>query len=132
MDVLDAVRYRSSARRFIEKLVPRELIHEIIEHCRRAPSSMNTQPWEIWAVTGEPLAALKEANLSSVAAGDMAGKGGWARRVYEGVHWERQIGVAVQLYESLGIAPRYREARRVGAAGIPLLRRPGGAFPVRG
>jgi nitroreductase len=49
------VHTRRSVRGFKAEPVPRTVIEEIIEVAKRAPSSMNTQPWHVHVLTGEPL-----------------------------------------------------------------------------
>jgi nitroreductase len=50
MDFEALVHTRRSVRGFKAKPVLRAVIEEIIETAKRAPSSMNTQPWHIPAV----------------------------------------------------------------------------------
>ena len=45
MDFEALVKTRRSVRGFKVEPVPRSVIEEIIEIAKRAPSSMNTQPW---------------------------------------------------------------------------------------
>lgn len=52
MDILDAIRNRSSVRAFLDKPVPKEQILQILEAARFAPSGVNTQPWQV-VVVGE-------------------------------------------------------------------------------
>ena len=55
MDFETLVQTRKSVRGFKKQPVARAVIEEIIEVAKRAPSSMNTQPWHIHVLTGEPL-----------------------------------------------------------------------------
>ena len=55
MDFEELVNTRKSVRGFKSQPVPRAVIEEIIEVAKRAPSSMNTQPWHVHVLTGEPL-----------------------------------------------------------------------------
>ena len=55
MDFETLVQTRKSVRGFRQQPVPRAVIEDIIEVAKRAPSSMNTQPWHIHVLTGEPL-----------------------------------------------------------------------------
>ncbi len=59
MNVSEAVRSRHSIRAFLDKPVPRDIFREILETAARAPSGGNVQPWRLYAVIGEPLAAFK-------------------------------------------------------------------------
>jgi nitroreductase len=51
LDAIDALKTRRSIRRYEEKPVPRELIEQIIDTARLAPSGRNTQPWEFIVIT---------------------------------------------------------------------------------
>lgn len=51
MDVFDAIRGRRSVRRYASRPVERELIEKVVDAGRWAPSSGNTQPVEVVAVT---------------------------------------------------------------------------------
>jgi hypothetical protein len=54
MDFETPVQTRKSVRGFTKEPVSRAVIEDIIEVAKRAPSSMNTQPWHIhvlpWAI----------------------------------------------------------------------------------
>ena len=59
----EAMRNRRSIRRFEEKEVPRELVQEILETARWAPSGNNVQPWRFIIVTDKgKIAPLSEAS----------------------------------------------------------------------
>ena len=55
MDFQALVHSRRSVRGFRDEAVPKAVIREIIEDAKRAPSSMNSQPWHVHVLTGEPL-----------------------------------------------------------------------------
>jgi nitroreductase len=44
---------RFSARAFLPKAVPREMLTDILQVASRAPSGTNTQPWRVYVLTGE-------------------------------------------------------------------------------
>jgi nitroreductase len=69
MELEAAVRGRRSIRKFTSKKVPGVLVDEILDAARWAPSWGNTQPWEFTVLTGEPLAAFKEAGGRMLEAG---------------------------------------------------------------
>ena len=69
MELEMAVRGRRSIRKFTSKKVPGVLVDEILDAARWAPSWGNTQPWEFYVLTGEPLAAFKEAGARMLADG---------------------------------------------------------------
>jgi len=51
MDILDFIKSRRSIRKFLDKPVEKELISQILEAARWAPSAGNCQPWRFLAVT---------------------------------------------------------------------------------
>ena len=53
MEALEAIRTRRSIRSFTEKPVSREIIEQLIDCARLAPSANNLQPWEFVVVTDE-------------------------------------------------------------------------------
>jgi nitroreductase len=60
------VKERRSIRGYKKKPVPQELIAEIIAVAKGAPSSMNTQPWFLHVVTGEPLDRIREGKATKI------------------------------------------------------------------
>jgi nitroreductase len=50
MDILDLIRSRRSIRAYKEDPVPEEVLNYILEAARWAPSSANSQPWDIVVV----------------------------------------------------------------------------------
>ena len=104
MDYNDIVHERRSIRGYLEKPVPRELIEEIIDLAKRAPSSMNTQPWHFHVITGEPLERIRKGNTEKMMSGSAVDREIKMNHGYEGPHRERQIEIAVQLFEAMGIA----------------------------
>jgi nitroreductase len=95
---------RRSIRGYKPNPVPRAVLEEIIGLALRAPSSMNTQPWHLWVVTGEPLDRIRQGNTERMVAGVPACKEVRSHGNYEGVHRDRQVEIAVQLFEAMGIA----------------------------
>ncbi|HUO58971.1 MAG TPA: nitroreductase [bacterium] len=59
--VRDALYARHTCRDFKSAPVPREIVEKILEAALRAPSTANTQPWEIYVAAGEPLLRLRQA-----------------------------------------------------------------------
>ena len=61
MDAITCLKTRMSIRQFKPEKVDRQLLSEVIEAARRAPSYKNSQPWEVMVVSGgkkEALAAM--------------------------------------------------------------------------
>ncbi len=69
MDFETLVKERRSIRGYKPDPVPKEVIEEIVEIAKGAPSSMNTQPWFLHVITGEPLDRIREGNTERMLAG---------------------------------------------------------------
>ncbi len=104
MDYNDIVHERRSIRGYQQKPVPRELIEEIIDLAKRAPSSMNTQPWHFHVITGEPLERIRKGNTEKMMSGSAVDREIKMNHGYEGPHRERQIEIAVLVFEAMGFA----------------------------
>ncbi|MBP8183370.1 MAG: nitroreductase family protein, partial [Rhodoferax sp.] len=104
MEFTPLIHARKSIRGYQKKPVPREVIEEIIEVAKWAPSSMNTQPWRVHVITGEPLNRIREGNTRNMVAGVPPKRDFPMKEAYEGVHRKRQIDIAVQLFDAMGIA----------------------------
>jgi nitroreductase len=111
MTFSELIKARRSVRGYRPDPVPRELIEEIISVAKWAPSSMNTQPWHVHVVTGEPLDKIRRGNTENMLAGVPPKREFPMRESYEGIHRKRQIEVAVQLFDAMGIARDDAERR---------------------
>ncbi|MEY2756639.1 MAG: hypothetical protein RIR33_417 [Pseudomonadota bacterium] len=107
----EVVRARRSIRGFLPNPVPRQLIREVVELAMRAPSSLNTQPWNFYVVAGAPLDRIRAGNTERNLAGVPDSREFRSRGVYEGAHRERQIEIAKQLFAAMGIAREDKRAR---------------------
>ena len=106
------VQDRRSVRGYRDEQVPRGVIEDIIDIARGAPSSMNTQPWQFHVLTGEPLDLIRQGNTERMVNGAAPQREISLNHGYEGAHRDRQIEIAVQLFESMGIAWEDKERRR--------------------
>ena len=104
MDFETLVNTRRSVRGFKKEPVPRAVIEEILAVAKRAPSSMNTQPWHVHVLTGEPLEQLRQRNMTEMAAGAKVNREIVTHGEYEGIHRKRQVDVAKKLFAVMGIA----------------------------
>ncbi len=111
MEFDDVVRTRRSIRGYQDKPVPKALIREILEIAMRAPTSLNSQPWNFYVCTGEVLDKIRMGNVERNVAGVPDSREFRMGPAYEGVHRERQIGIAVQLFEAMGIERHDKEKR---------------------
>ncbi|WP_216141333.1 nitroreductase [Priestia aryabhattai] len=119
MDVYEAVTSRRSVREFTDRPVTREVLERVLSAAAWSPSGSNLQPWNVYVLTGEPLAELKKCAGERLAAGDA-----WDEPEYEmypttlkSPYHERRSEFGKQRYGALGISPEDREASQRAAAG---------------
>jgi len=103
---------RRSIRGYKQEPVPKSVVREIIELAMRAPSSMNTQPWNFYVLTGEPLDKVRSGNVERILAGVPDSREFRGHGAYAGAHRDRQIEVAVQLFTAMGIERDNKEKRQ--------------------
>ncbi|MZR31598.1 nitroreductase [Sneathiella litorea] len=112
MDFDTIVRGRRSIRGYKPDPIPKSVLKEIIDIAARAPSSMNTQPWHLHVISGEPLDRIRAGNTERNLAGVPSSREFRVEDKYEGVHRDRQVKVAVQLFEAMGIERHDAERRQ--------------------
>ena len=110
MDVVEAIKSRKSIRGYKPDPVPKEVLEEILVTATRAPSGMNTQPWEITVIAGDVLEKIKQANVEKLSSGETP-RQEVGRGQYTDQYRERQVALAVQLFQLMGIAREDREKR---------------------
>jgi nitroreductase len=107
MDLIEAIKSRKSIRGYKSDPVPKEVLKEILEIASRAPSGMNTQPWECTVIVGETMERIKKANIEKLTSGETPAIGD----VFSGVYRERQVAIGIQLFKLMGIAREDKEKR---------------------
>jgi nitroreductase len=112
MEFDDVVLSRRSIRGYLPQPVPRELIREILALAMRAPTSLNTQPWNFYVVAGEVLNRIRRGNVERNLAGVPDSREFRMGPGYAGPHRERQIEIAKQLFAAMGIARDDQAARQ--------------------
>ncbi|SPA33141.1 P-nitrobenzoate reductase NfnB [Cupriavidus taiwanensis] len=105
VDILTALHLRRSVRAFLDTPVSRRTVEAILADASRSPSASNTQPWRVYACTGE---ARERLSAELVALHLLGGSGHAEEYVYYPPAWHepylarrRQVGKA--LYGALGI-----------------------------
>ena len=112
MEFDEVVRTRRSIRGYLKKPVPRALIEEVLALAVRAPTSLNTQPWNFYVVAGAVLDRIRAGNVERNLAGVEHSREFRMGPGYEGAHRERQIGIAKQLFSAMGIERDNKEKRQ--------------------
>jgi nitroreductase len=108
----DVILGRRSIRGYKPDPVPRKVVEEVIALAMRAPSSLNTQPWNFYVVTGEPLDRIRAGNTERNLAGVAPSKEFRGHGEYAGPHRDRQVEIAKQLFAAMDIAREDKEKRR--------------------
>ena len=103
MEFDEVVLGRRSIRGYKPVPVPKTLIREVIEMAMRAPSSLNTQPWNFHVVTGGPLDRIRKGNTERNLAGVPDSREFRSHGAYRGMHRERQKAIAAQLFAAMDI-----------------------------
>lgn len=111
MDLIEAIKSRKSIRGYKPDPVPKEVLKEILEVSSRAPSSMNTQPWEVTIIAGEVIEKIKQANIKKLSSGEVPKPDVVRRDRYTDKYRERQVAIGVQLFQLMNIAREDREKR---------------------
>ncbi len=110
MKVSEALRKRISVRAFKRDPIPENVVRDILNDARFAPSGGNLQPWKVIAVAG----AAREA-VSALARANLPGDDG-DRPVYPANLWEpyrsRRYKLGEDMYAVLGI-PRENKPGRL-------------------
>jgi len=112
MEFDDVMLGRRSIRGYKSDPVPKDVVREVVRLAVRAPSSMNTQPWHLHVVAGEPLERIREGNTERNLAGVAASREIRMHGPYAGIHRDRQKAIALQLFDAMGIEWGDRERRQ--------------------
>ncbi|MEO7055818.1 MAG: nitroreductase [Caldimonas sp.] len=104
----EAITSRRSIRAFLPEPVPQETIEAILAVASRSPSGTNTQPWQVYVLTGARLAALSRRIVAAY--DDPVERAAHTEEyAYYPTEWrtpfiERRRKVGWDLYSLLGIA----------------------------
>ena len=113
MYVSEAVKSRFSCRAFTEKPVSKELIKEILDVAKQAPSGGNLQPWHIHVISGKKLDQIVSDIESKITDMPMGEKTEYD--VYPPNLWEpyrsRRFKCGEDLYKSINIPREDKGAR---------------------
>jgi len=111
MELREAVQGRRSIRHFLPKPVSKKIIGDLIADTLWAPSWGNTQPWEIVAVTGEPLEKFKKQNREALLAGKVSDPDIPMPEVWPDAYKMRYRELGKSVLGALDIAREDKEAR---------------------
>ncbi|MDD5170361.1 MAG: nitroreductase [Syntrophales bacterium] len=112
MEIIEAIRARKSIRDFKPDPVSKDVLREILDVATKAPSAMNTQPWEFAVIAGDALKKIKEDNIANLRSGAPAKVDhmvvGWPP---DSVYRTRQVDLAKQIFALMDIPREDKEKR---------------------
>ncbi len=112
MDVVEAMRTRKSIRGYKPDPVSREILEEILDAACRAPSALNTQPWEFFVLGGDVLQQVSRENVKLMESGaPLELEVAESSFPKDSVYRRRQVDLAKQLFRSMGIERKDEEKR---------------------
>src|ERR1700710_386601 len=94
----EAIRQRRSVRGFLPDEVPEATLHGVFALAQLSPSNCNVQPWTPHVVSGEALRRLRNALVDAGMRDVPINPDFTADYKFAGVHRERQVDAAQQLY----------------------------------
>lgn len=112
MNIMEAIKKRKSIRGFTSEPVSKDMIREILEAAGRAPSAMNTQPWEFTVIGGDILDKIKSAIIEKLRAGAPAHPEhlvvGWPM---DSIYRQRQVELAKNIFRLMDIKREDKDKR---------------------
>ncbi|HEU65074.1 MAG TPA: nitroreductase [Chloroflexi bacterium] len=112
MDVIESVKTRKSIRGYRPDPVSKDVLEEILELASRAPSAMNTQPWEFTVLSGDVLENVRRGNVELLNSGSPPSPEhmvvDWPK---ESLYRQRQVDLAKQLFQLMDIPREDKEKR---------------------
>ncbi len=112
MELLEVIHERRSIRKFKSDPVPRSLLQQILQAALRAPSSVNTQPWECWVAGGETLKRLSQALYEEAEKGSPSRSDFRFPEIWKEAYMRRMRDNGKRLFGLLGIDRQNKEKRR--------------------
>jgi nitroreductase len=103
MEFREAMKARKSIRGYKPDPVSKETIQNILDIAVQSPSAMNTQPWKLYVVGGETLKTIGKENIELLSSGTAPETEVRFPEKHQGVYKQRQVDVAVQLFQLMDI-----------------------------
>jgi nitroreductase len=110
MEIVQAVMTRRSIRAFHDSPVSLELLRTVLQTALRAPSSGNSQPWELYVVSGKILKKISDDNVGQFSAGYKA-QFEVPRSEPIGTYRDRHVALGTELYRLMNIDRENRVER---------------------
>ena len=104
-------RARRSIRGFLPESIEPNVLEQIFTTAASAPSNCNTQPWYSHVVSGEMRDRLSSIFMETIAEGKYSMDFPYDAS-YEGIFRQRQLDVAILLYQALGVTREDKAGKR--------------------
>ena len=111
MDTRKAIKNRRSIRKFINRQVSEETLHNLVSESLWAPSWGNTQPWEFMVITGPALERFKQENKNALLSGKKASPEIQMPQEWPKVMKARYVDVGRSVLEAQSIARKDLDGR---------------------
>jgi nitroreductase len=111
MDVIGALKARKRIRGFKPDPVPKEILKNILDAAVRAPSGLNTQPWEFVVAGGDVLNRIR-GEITQLFNEGAFPTYEFLRKPFEGIYRQRQVELGMELYRLMGITREDKEKRK--------------------
>lgn len=112
MDIIEAIQKRKSVRDFTNDEISKATLREILEIAGRAPSAMNTQPWEFTVITKGVLNSVRNAVIKNFRDSKKPlSPNSPIRWPQDSIYRIRQVDLAKQIYQLLDIKREEKEKR---------------------
>jgi nitroreductase len=113
MDIIEAISQRKSIRGFKSDPVSKEILVKILAAACRAPSAVNTQPWEFIVLTGDALDQVRKAFVDKAKRKEPINYEhdisiNWPN---DSVYRQRQVDLAKELFRLMDIRREDQEKR---------------------
>ncbi len=112
MNVTEALKTRKSVRAYLDKPVLPELVLQILDAARHAPSGVNSQPWQVAVVSGDRKLKLQQ-RLEQAFQEGAKGKMdyGYYPDEWKSPYTERRKVCGLQMYSALNIGRQDKQRR---------------------
>ena len=111
LNLIDAIYARRSVRGYLDREVPRKVLHRIFEIAQQSPSNCNVQPWKVYVATGALKDRLRDQMVANTASGVPPNPDYEYRGDFVDEYRKRQVECAVALYSNMGVERGDKDGR---------------------
>lgn len=123
--LFDAIRERYSVRAYQDRIVPEEIMKQVLDAALKSPSWGNNQPWEVAVVSGQALDKIKQGYLTAYDEGRPAEPDFTFPVSWPEENKKRYFENGVRMYQTMGIERNDKRAREEhGRKGFELFGAP--------